>query len=407
MWNKYVNKLFQLSPTIEHSERKPLRALITVMVLAIAWCVLFFSFFLIAGSTWMATMAVIYATIGAILIAILKRTGGAALFTALFTLELISFLLMSIYHFSWEFGFHLPLLVIFLFIFLPKYKYSFYPILVSLIAYASIVLGYFVIQNLNVEQKIYSHEILDTMYLANITVTCVALAIMSKLFQLDTQLSEDLVIQEKRRSEDLLHNILPISIATRLKNDNQIIADGFENVSIMFVDIVGFTKLSEVISPNEVVSLLNNIFTEFDRLVEKYGLEKIKTIGDAYMVSGGLPEHHKDHLEKMALMALDMMETTQKIKNQTSTNLQIRAGIHAGPVVAGVIGVKKFAYDLWGDSVNTASRMESHGLPGKINVTESVKEKLQDKFEFEKRELIEIKSKGMMQTYFLIGLKKR
>lgn len=207
---------------------------------------------------------------------------------------------------------------------------------------------------------------------------------------------------EQERSERLLLNILPQPIAERLKQEERTIADSFREVTVLFADIVGFTKLSEQIPPTQLVELLNQTFSIFDRLAEKYGLEKIKTIGDAYMVAG-LPEPHPDYVCAVADMALDMQQALQAFNQHAQQNLKIRIGIHTGPVVAGVIGMKKFAYDLWGDTVNTASRMESHSLPGKIQVSQTTYECLRDRYEFEARGAIPIKGKGEMSTYFLKG----
>ncbi|MCU0543185.1 MAG: PAS domain S-box protein [Oscillatoriaceae cyanobacterium Prado104] len=210
---------------------------------------------------------------------------------------------------------------------------------------------------------------------------------------------------ERERSDRLLLNILPQPIADRLKQDQSIIADTFGEVTVLFADIVGFTKLSSQVSPTELVSLLNEIFSTFDQLAEKHGLEKIKTIGDAYMVVGGLPMPRSDCAEAIAEMALDMQQAVAQFSNTHSQIFSIRIGINSGPVVAGVIGIKKFIYDLWGDTVNTASRMESHGLPGRIQVTSETYQILQDKFLFESRGIIEVKGKGMMHTYWLDGRK--
>ena len=166
-------------------------------------------------------------------------------------------------------------------------------------------------------------------------------------------------------------------------------------------NIVGFTKLSCQIAPAELVRLLNDVFSRFDRLLEKYQLEKIKTIGDCYMVVGGLPVKRSDHAETIAEMALDMQVEINKFNQENNQQLQMRIGINTGSVVAGVIGLKKFIYDLWGDAVNTASRMESHGIPEKIHVSASTYERLKDKYQFEKRGVIDVKGKGKMTTYFL------
>ncbi|OKH15234.1 adenylate/guanylate cyclase domain-containing protein [[Limnothrix rosea] IAM M-220] len=206
---------------------------------------------------------------------------------------------------------------------------------------------------------------------------------------------------EQEKSNSLLLNILPPKIARQLKDGSKPVADGFGNVTILFADIVGFTKLSESYPPRELVDLLNEIFSAFDNLCESLRLEKIKTIGDAYMVAAGLPEPREDHAAAIAEMALAMQRELMKINVAKNINITLRIGINSGPVVAGVIGKKKFIYDLWGDAVNTASRMESHGLPGQIQVTESTYELLKNQYHFEPRGAIEIKGKGKMQTYFL------
>ncbi len=206
---------------------------------------------------------------------------------------------------------------------------------------------------------------------------------------------------EFQRSEDLLANILPSSVAKRLKQGESTIVDGFQSVTILFADLVGFTKACADAEPNEVLELLNEIFSIFDDLVEKYDLEKIKTIGDAYMVVGGLPVARDFHAQDVARLALEMLESIEQMNLGTSHPLELRIGIHTGPAIAGVIGVKKFAYDVWGDAVNTASRMESHGEPGKIQVSEETYSLIQDHFVFESRGSVEVKGKGMMNLFFL------
>jgi len=209
--------------------------------------------------------------------------------------------------------------------------------------------------------------------------------------------------EEQEKSERLLLNILPAPIAQRLKQGEKTIADSFSEVTVLFADLVGFTKLSANLSPAELVELLNMIFSSFDELAEKYGLEKIKTIGDAYMIVGGLPTPKEDHAEAIAEMALDMLDRVKKISQKQGKPLQIRIGINTGAVEAGVIGTKKFAYDLWGDTVNTAHRMESHGIPGNIQVTEDTYNCLANKYTFQERGTIDIKGKGSMRTYLLLG----
>ena len=211
--------------------------------------------------------------------------------------------------------------------------------------------------------------------------------------------------QEKERSQQLLLNILPAEIADRLMRTNESPAEHFEEATILFADIVGFTSISARIEPLQLVAGLNKIFSAFDRLTEKHGLEKIKTIGDAYMVVGGLPVSRPDHCEAIANMALDMQTYMQDVENIFGESLQIRIGINTGSVIAGVIGIKKFIYDLWGDAVNVASRMESHGKPGYIQVTEATYHKLQNKYLLEPRGTIDVKGRGKMMTYWLLGLR--
>ncbi|MCZ0898344.1 CHASE domain-containing protein [Microcoleus sp. HI-ES] len=210
---------------------------------------------------------------------------------------------------------------------------------------------------------------------------------------------------EQAKSEQLLLNVLPAAIALRLKDNEHNIAESYAEVTVMFADIVGFTELSSRISATAVVEVLNDIFSAFDHLADRHGLEKIKTIGDAYMVVGGLPTPRKDHAEAVANMAIDMLHEIRLLSLEHSEPFSIRIGISSGPVVAGVIGLKKFIYDLWGDTVNIASRMESHGITGCIQVTAETYEILKDKYTFQKRGAIQVKGKGYMVTYLLTGKK--
>jgi class 3 adenylate cyclase len=208
---------------------------------------------------------------------------------------------------------------------------------------------------------------------------------------------------EQERSERLLLNVLPAPIAARLKAGEEVIADAFPDVSVLFADLVDFTGRSQRISPAQVVAVLNELFSAFDRLAARHGLEKIKTIGDAYMVAGGLPEERPDHAQAVAEMALAMREEVARRADPSGQPLQVRIGIDTGPVEAGVIGTSKFSYDLWGDTVNTASRMESHGIPGCIQVTERTYQRLRDGYRFQRRGPIQVRGMGEMVTYFLVG----
>lgn len=222
-----------------------------------------------------------------------------------------------------------------------------------------------------------------------------------RLLHLETRLLYDQVVAEQKISERLLLNVLPRSVADRLKAGQEIIADSFPDVTVLFADIVGFTEISESMSPERLVALLNEVFSLFDGIADHRGLEKVKTIGDAYMAVAGLPLPASDHAARAAHMALDMFEALDRLDHKNSCTLQVRIGIHSGAVVAGVIGKHKFIYDLWGDAVNTASRMESHGVAGKAQITEATRERLKGQFPLEERSPVEIKGKGAMRTWFL------
>jgi class 3 adenylate cyclase len=218
------------------------------------------------------------------------------------------------------------------------------------------------------------------------------------LARVNTHLSMDRL---RRENERLLLNILPPSIAERLKSGTDLIADGFPEVTVLFADIVDFTKLAGSMSAEMVVQLLNELFTRFDLAASELGVEKIKTIGDAYMAVCGLPEPSSLHVETMIRMGIRLMEIARELNAEKNLNLHLRIGIHTGPVVAGIIGRHKFIYDLWGDTVNLASRMESHGIPDSIQVTQPVFEKLSGHYSFRKRGPVEVKGKGIVETWIL------
>jgi class 3 adenylate cyclase len=198
-------------------------------------------------------------------------------------------------------------------------------------------------------------------------------------------------------------NILPTSIAERLKAATQTIADHFDSASILFADVVDFTPLAQRLPPAEVVGILDRLFSRFDALVEQHGLEKIKTIGDCYMAAAGVPDPSPDHARKTALLALDMRAEVATFAMPSGVRVDLRIGINSGPVVAGVIGTKRLVYDLWGDAVNTASRMESQSTPGEIQITRTTFELLKNEFVCRRRGTIDVKGKGEMDTWFLVG----
>lgn len=211
------------------------------------------------------------------------------------------------------------------------------------------------------------------------------------------------LVTANEQNEALLRNMLPAAIVARLKARPGAVADRYAEATVMFVDIVGFTVMSSALTPESLVSFLNKLFSRLDELTTSHGLEKIKTIGDAYMVAGGLPEPRADHAEAVARLALDVRALVTATKTPNGSRLSVRIGIHSGPVVAGVIGATKLTYDLWGDTVNTASRMESHGEPGMIQVSEATYARLVGLFELEPRGSLSVKGKGEMKAYALVG----
>lgn len=216
--------------------------------------------------------------------------------------------------------------------------------------------------------------------------------------------AEDQLATEFGRSERLLDNLLPVSIARRLKDRPEtVIADNLGQVTILFADIVDFTPRAARMSAPDVIDFLNRVFTRFDRLADRHGLEKIKTIGDAYMVAGGMPEARGDHAVVVAQMALDMMAEVASLSEELGEEVRVRIGVHTGPAVAGVIGTRKFFYDVWGDTVNTAARLESSGIAGRIQISDETKLAIGDGFVTEPRGTVLIKGKGKMNTWWLTG----
>jgi guanylate cyclase len=243
----------------------------------------------------------------------------------------------------------------------------------------------------------------STMLALNVTVGGTILFTLLAVFSVERRNALAALREEQARAENLLLNILPRPIADKLKAETRTIADQFSSASILFADVVDFTPLSEHLAPAEVVGVLDRLFSHFDVLVEGYGVEKIKTIGDCYMVAAGVPSPRPDHARALALMALDMQAAMRSVDEIGQLGLGLRVGINSGPVVAGVIGRKRFLYDLWGDAVNTASRMESQGTSGRIQITRATKELLENEFVCEPRGTISVKGKGEMEAWYLVG----
>ncbi|HJU83115.1 MAG TPA: adenylate/guanylate cyclase domain-containing protein [Holophagaceae bacterium] len=240
------------------------------------------------------------------------------------------------------------------------------------------------------------------LYAENILLVSTLAFIALRFFIIERDRAEALLARERDRSERLLLNILPASIAARLKDEHMAFADGYTEVSILFADIVGFTKLSATMDPRRLVEVLNRLFSRFDTLCDQFGAEKIKTIGDAYMVCAGLPTPRADHAEALAGLALAMQTALEEHNREFGSDLSLRIGINSGPVVAGIIGLKKFIYDLWGDTVNLASRMESNGIPGRIQVSAATRERLKDLYAFEARGALDIKGLGATEAFLLV-----
>jgi adenylate cyclase len=245
-------------------------------------------------------------------------------------------------------------------------------------------------------------------FITTVVASCVFLLTIVFYALSEAARAEAAAEREYERSETLLKNILPASIAERLKNRTEsIIVDRYDGASILFADMAGFTARASDTTPDDLVQFLNRVFTDFDRLVERHGLEKIKTTGDAYMVVSGVPVPRPDHAEALARLALDMRDAATDLRDPHGRSVPIRMGVGSGPVVAGVVGTQKFFYDVWGDAVNVASRMESMGAEGKIQVSRETYERLKHEFVLEGPAEINVKGKGRMRTWFLVGPKPR
>jgi adenylate cyclase len=245
----------------------------------------------------------------------------------------------------------------------------------------------------------------DAFFLMNITGTASILYGVLRYFQAQKERVMISLELEQARSEKLLLNILPAAIAERLKANDMRIADHYDSVTVMFADLVNFTQISEKMPALQLIDLLSQVFLKFDQLAEKYQVEKIKTIGDAYMVVSGAPVMYADHVTRIAEMAFDMKVVLQEVAAKTGIDLNMRIGIHTGPVVAGVIGSTKFSYDLWGDTVNLASRMESTCKPNNIQVTRETQALIKDAYIFSEKADVDVKGKGLVETYFLLARK--
>jgi adenylate cyclase len=247
--------------------------------------------------------------------------------------------------------------------------------------------------------------LITTFFVLNITVVSTLAVTLLGVFLRQKDEALTLLAAERDRSERLLLNILPPEIAERLKSGEQLIADSHSRATIVFADIVGSTRLALELAPRELVGVLNEIFSAFDELGDRFGVEKIRTIGDNWMGVAGVPRPRTDHAEGAARLALAMRDFITEYRAPGGRQLQVRIGLNSGPLVAGVIGKRKFEFDVWSDAVNTASRMESHGVPGRIHLSEATYALICDRFDCEERGVIDVRGKGPMRTYFLVGVR--
>lgn len=304
------------------------------------------------------------------------------------------------YMIGWETGFHIFLIFNMM---LPLLTQRGHVLWKSIIMGSSFIAYFYLLINLRTNQPIspLPMSIESTFAIFNKLSFIFILLLIAEGFNRTVLRYEDKLSKEINYANSLLLNILPRSVVKKVGRQSGAIAQGYDSVSVLFADIVGFTSFAEKISPDRLVELLDKLFTRFDLLVEEYHCEKIKTIGDAYMVSAGVPVKRKDHAECCVKFAKAMLDEVVQFNEEEKTNLSIRIGIHSGPIVAGVIGEKKFSYDLWGDTVNTASRMESSGLPGEIQISPSTKELLGNNIYLKERGEISIKGKGAVKTYLV------
>jgi guanylate cyclase len=278
----------------------------------------------------------------------------------------------------------------------PRYGLAWFPVIAVIFLFAAFLQPYYVRTTNNIPLVV-----ITALYVANTLGVAIFMLLSVYYYVWQNEILSKLLQSEQEKTEALLLNILPKEIATILKNENRVIADQFDGVSILFADIVGFTPMSAKMSPTELVELLNEVFSCFDTLVEKYGVEKIKTIGDCYMVAAGVPRPCSDHAHILTRFALDISDYISQHEFR-GKRLAFRIGLNSGPVVAGVIGRKKFIYDLWGDAVNIASRMESHGKGGFIQISEATYELIKDDFICEPCGAVCVKGKGEMNVWYVL-----
>jgi len=388
-------------PRLRSSKYRYFEMINGMYIIAFTVHVLFFIFFGFLGKTFLQVYNITSCIIFAFCL-FLNLRGYLKTAAAISTAEIILHAVLCVLAFGWGGGFQFYILCIALVAFLGPWDTMGTKVGLVLVELALFIALRYISQGMDPYSPLDPFA-LNLFSFFNTFGVFLAIGAMTFLYSSATLRAETDLEKEHQKSEALLHNILPVTIADRLKMEPGTIADGFDHITVLFSDLVGFTGFSKEISPDRLVGLLNRIFSRFDNLTDKYAVEKIKTIGDAYMVVGGLPVHRRDHAEIIADLSLDMMRELEKFNKERAQTFTMRVGIHTGPAVAGVIGKKKFAYDVWGDTVNTASRMESLGLPGYIQVSEETYLLLNDKYILEERGVMDVKGRGQMKTYFLQG----
>lgn len=387
LWNDF----FTPPPNIS---RRFFRAALITSIFGLPAHVIFLIFFSVLGEREMA-----YINIGSIVLwlsaVFLAKSGRVLAGLLVISAEVVVHAIFAVHYIGWHGGFqqYLITLAVAAFIIPRGQRIS---ALLSAIAMTVYIALYFLY-----EQRAAVPTLIDLFYIPNTIIALLICITAMAYYTRNLETTEIALGEAHEKSETLLNNIMPAVIAERLKSGSITIADGFNEASVLFADIEGFTNFSEGHAPADVVKILNGIFSHLDTLVQKHKLEKIKTIGDAYMVAAGIPVYREDHAEAIAAFALDVRQAFDEYTRANNIHLRLRIGINSGPVIAGVIGRLRFLYDLWGDAVNTASRMESHGIPGEIQVTEATYDILKSKFNFEERGIIEVKGKGKMRTYLL------
>ena len=389
-------------PTVARYDQRMYYSMLLANFMALLLHFAWIFVFLKLGLTTLGLVNILSVAIWIFNIALIRLRGAVLTAVVIGACEVLSHQFLAIYYFGWGYGFQYFLLVIVAFAFMMNFRNLIIPVTLFVVCLLGFLWYYYSVQYWLPHDN-DDPTIREAFLMANVTTAFTILAIMSYVYSEAARKAEAKLELEQQKSERLLLNILPASIAERLKESTTVIADHFESTTVMFSDIVGFTALSEKIPPSELVNRLNQIFCLFDDLADRHGLEKIKTIGDAYMVAGGFPDPSEGHASNVSAMALDMLAAIEACNREAEYPVSIRIGIHTGPAVAGVIGVKKFVYDVWGDTVNTASRLESSGLPGRIHISEQAALLLDRDFHVEERGSVELKGKGCMKTYWLLG----